>query len=66
MLMVPPAHSQTPAPNPEIELQALTQERGMLTAELDQYKATVRLIQTDGRPRSRAATRRCADSHWRW
>ncbi|MCB1708214.1 MAG: hypothetical protein KDI10_05690 [Halioglobus sp.] len=50
MLMVPPAHSQTPAPNPEIELQALTQERGMLTAELDQYKATVRLIQTDGRP----------------
>lgn len=32
----------------DLELQALTGERNMLTAELDQYKSTVRLLHTDG------------------
>jgi hypothetical protein len=34
----------------DLELQALASERNLLTAELDQYNSTVRLLQTDGTP----------------
>jgi hypothetical protein len=38
------------AMDPETELQALANERDMLTAELDQYRSTVKLLHTDGTP----------------
>jgi hypothetical protein len=48
LLAVSLAHAQ-PQDN-ELELQSLSNERATLTAELDQYKNTVRLLQTDGSP----------------
>ncbi|MDH4039174.1 MAG: hypothetical protein OEV88_00840 [Gammaproteobacteria bacterium] len=42
------AHAQSR--DTELELQALANERAMLTAELEQYKSTVKLVQTDGSP----------------
>jgi hypothetical protein len=48
LLAVSLAHAQ-PGDN-ELELQSLSNERATLTAELDQYKSTVRLLQTDGSP----------------
>lgn len=48
LLAVSLAHAQ-PQDN-ELELQSLSNERATLTAELDQYKSTVRLLQTDGSP----------------
>ena len=38
----------------ELELQALTQERAMLTLELNQYKKTVELLHTDTTPAQRS------------
>lgn len=38
------------AQDPELELQALANERGMLTTELEQYKSTVKVLQPDGAP----------------
>lgn len=48
--LLPAAFALAQIDDSEIELQALTSERGMLTAELDQYKSTVRLLQNDGTP----------------
>lgn len=39
----------------ELELQALAQERGMLTLELNQYKKTVELLHTDTTPAQRSS-----------
>ena len=36
--------------DPELELQALANERSMLTEELEQYKSTVKVLQPDGAP----------------
>lgn len=49
LLLLFPAQDAT-ALDPEAELAALARERDMLTTELDQYKSTVRLLQTDGAP----------------
>ncbi len=48
ILLAPATYGQ--ADDPEIELQALATERTMLSTELDQYKSTVKLLQTDGSP----------------
>lgn len=48
LLAVPPGNAQTA--DTELELEALARERDMFTAELEQYKSTVRLLQTDGIP----------------
>ena len=44
------ASAPTWAQSLELELQALTNERNVLTAELDQYKNTVKVLQPDGSP----------------
>jgi len=48
LLAVPSGNAQPR--DPELELQALAGERDMLTAELGQYKSTVRLLNTDDTP----------------
>jgi hypothetical protein len=67
LLFTPLAQSQAPDPAQnfelELELQALSSERDMLTAELDQYKSTVKILQPDGAPpeqSSNPAVRRLA------
>ena len=52
LLFTPLAQSQTPDPaqNRELELQALSSERDVLTTELNQYKSTVKILQPDGAP----------------
>jgi hypothetical protein len=47
LLMVAPLAR---ALNPELQLEVLASERGMLTAELEQYKSTVKVLQPDGTP----------------
>jgi hypothetical protein len=42
--------SPAKALDPELELQALANERTVLTTELDQYKSTVKVLQADGTP----------------
>ena len=48
LILTPPAHSQPG--ELERQLDSLAAEREMLTGELDQYKATVNLLQPDGAP----------------
>ena len=48
LILTPLAHSQPG--ELERQLDSLAAEREMLTGELDQYKATVSLLQTDGAP----------------
>jgi len=46
LILTSPAQAQ----DPELELQALANERDMLTTELAQYKSTVKILQPDGTP----------------
>jgi len=48
LLFAPLASAQSVQPPPELE--ALTTERQMLTRELDQYRRTLAILQTDGIP----------------
>jgi hypothetical protein len=48
LLVIQPAHAQPG--DSELELEGLARERSMLTAELEQYKSTVKLLQTDDTP----------------
>ncbi|MEE4145982.1 MAG: hypothetical protein V2I26_14350 [Halieaceae bacterium] len=48
LLVAPPGNAQPG--EAELELQSLARERDMFTAELEQYKSTVALLQTDDTP----------------
>lgn len=54
-LLLIAAQARSQPRDSDLELQTLTSERNMLTAELDQYRSTVSLLQTDGTPAEQSA-----------